>query len=69
MPRKVYQAGEYRPGGGTTFHISFERIERMLRGDAGEIDPLIVRPSIHRDEVCEFVLTPTGINVYVEKKG
>ena len=59
MPRRVYLNGEYRPGGGVQFHVTWEAFERMLRGEP----TLALKP----DEICEFVVTPTGVNVYVEK--
>jgi hypothetical protein len=63
MPNKVYMPAEIRPGGGTAFFMSWERLERTLRGEEGQ--PV---SAIHSDETCDFVVEEHGITVYVEKK-
>ena len=66
MPRKVYMPDQYRMGGGTTFHVSWSRIENFLRGkDVLSETNAALKPNEH----CEFVVTATGINVYVDKEG
>lgn len=59
MPRKVYMPDQPRLGGGTTFHVTWDNIEEFLRGKR--------QPYAHlkEGERCEFVITATGINVYV----
>ena len=73
MPRKVYMHDQPRSGGGTVFHVPWERIEELLRIDPytplerdGEHAQRVPGgPALKHDESCEFVITVTGINVYV----
>jgi hypothetical protein len=62
MPRKIYTSEQARPGGGTMFHVPWERIEDFLRGK----DRYAGSNAVLKDgEYCEFVVTHTGLNVYV----
>lgn len=65
MPRRVYMPDEFRLGGGSVFHVTWENLESYLRGD----DPRGGTPALKPDESCEFVVTATGVNVYVMKRG
>jgi len=54
--------GQYRPGGGTVFSVSWDRIEDFLRGKK---DRLAESNAVVKDnERCDFVITAHGINVY-----
>ncbi len=64
MPNKIYMPNKPRSGGGTTFRVSWDRIEDFLRGKdryAGS------NAFLNSDEVCDFVVTETGIDIYVLK--
>jgi hypothetical protein len=62
---KVYMPNSTpRPGGGTCFHVSWERLVDFLRGKdrfAGS------NAFLEENETCEFVVEDTGITVYVKK--
>lgn len=62
MPRKIYMSEQHRVGGGTMFHVPWERIEDFLRGNDQYADSNAV---LNEGEYCEFVVTATGLNVYV----
>ena len=62
MPRKIYMPGQNRPGGGTTYHVPWARIEDFLRGKDRYAGSNAV---LNFGESCDFVVTETGITVYV----
>lgn len=64
MPNKVYLPHEDRPGGGLSFHVTWENLEEYLRGTAARQRDS--KPALRPGEKCEFVVTFTGITVYVE---
>ena len=53
--------GEDRPGGGTSFFVTWENIEKMFRGNTS---PELIKP----DERAEYVVYPAGVKVFVEKR-
>jgi hypothetical protein len=65
MPKKIYMTGQYRPGGGTVFNVSWDRIEDFLRGKPDRFADS--NAMLNPDEQCEFVITKDGINVYTVK--
>ena len=62
MPRKIYMSEQFRPGGGTMYHVPWARIEDFLRGRDRYAGSNAV---LNSGEICDFVITATGINVYV----
>ena len=64
MPNKVYMPEDSRLGGGLCFHVTWQNVEEYLRGTA--LRQRNSTPALRPGEVCEFVVTSTGINVYVE---
>ena len=65
MPKKVYMSDELRPGGGVVFNVSWDRLEDFLRGRPDRYAG--TNAVVKADEQCEFVVTPSGINVYTAK--
>ncbi len=63
MPRKIYTSEQLRPGGGTVFSVSWDRIEGFLRGKEDRYAGS--NAVLDSGESCDFVITATGINVYV----
>ena len=59
MPNKVYMPDESRPGGGVALFVSWDRMERFLRGHTEAV-------SIKPTETCEIVVGSDGLTVYVE---
>jgi hypothetical protein len=66
MPRKIYAPDQYRPGGGTVFSVSWDRIEDFLRGKEDRFAG--TNAVVGADERCDFVITAHGINVYTIKE-